>query len=133
MDEPGRLIACGAVCRPRLADVGFTPIPAREFAAYHEPGWVKIAWTLETESTGSATTRFSHETRAVATDAEARSRLLAYWRWAHFGIIPIRLLLMPAMRRAAERRWRSESPSGAGVGGSHRRACGRPPRSGAAS
>jgi hypothetical protein len=30
---------------------------------------------------------------------------LRYWRWARFGIIAIRLLLLPAIRREAERRW----------------------------
>jgi hypothetical protein len=104
-EEPGRLIVCGAACQPWLANASFTPIPADRFAAYDEPHQVKIAWTLEAESLGPSTTRFAHETRAVATDAQARSRFRRYWRWARFGIVTIRLLLLPAVRRAAERRW----------------------------
>jgi hypothetical protein len=105
-EEPGRFVVCGATCQPWLADSRFVPIAAADFAAYAEPNLVKIAWTLETDALGPTTTRFSHETRAVATDAQARANFRRYWRWARFGIISIRLLLMPAVRRAAERRWR---------------------------
>lgn len=105
LEQPGHLIVCGAVCRPWEADSGFTPIPPDRFEAYDEPNRVKIAWTLEAESIAAATTRFAHETRAVATDEEARIRFRRYWGWARFGIISIRLLLMPAIRRAAERDW----------------------------
>jgi hypothetical protein len=74
---------------------------------------VKIAWTLEAEPLEPALTRFSHETRAVATDGEARTKFRQYWRWARFGIVSIRLLLLPAIRRAAERRW-ERGPAGSG-------------------
>jgi hypothetical protein len=30
------------------------------------------------------------------------------WRWARFGIVAMRMLVMPAVRRAAEQRWRSD-------------------------
>jgi hypothetical protein len=105
LEEPGRLVVCGASARPWMANVGFVPIPAERFAAYAEPDQVKIAWTLEAEALGPARTRFAHETRAVATDAGARLKFRRYWRWARFGIVAIRLLLLPAIRRAAERRW----------------------------
>jgi hypothetical protein len=85
--------------------VRFEPIAAERFATWAEPGQVKIAWTLEAEALGPARTRFAHETRAVATDAEARRRFLRYWRWARFGIVAVRLLWLPAVRRAAQRRW----------------------------
>lgn len=105
LERPGELIICGATCQPWLAQAGFTPIPPEQFAAYAEPNQVKIAWTLEAEALGPALTRFSHETRAKATDAQARSRFRRYWRWARVGIVSIRLLLLPAIRREAERRW----------------------------
>jgi hypothetical protein len=104
-EVPGRLVICGARCQPWLPDVTFTAIAPGDFAAYAEPGEVKIAWTLEAEPIGQETTRFAQETRAVATDAEARARFLRYWRWARFGIVGIRLLLLPAVRRASEKRW----------------------------
>jgi len=105
LEEPARLIVYGATCRPWQAEVGFTPIATEHFVSYAQPDEVKIAWTLETESLGPALTRFSHETRAVATDAPARARFRSYWRWARFGIVSIRVLLLPAIRRTAERRW----------------------------
>lgn len=105
LETPGRLIACGATCQPWLADVTFTPIAPERFASYAEPDQVKIAWTLEAEPLGPATTRFAQETRAVATDQAARLKFRHYWRWARFGIVAIRLLMLPAVRRAAQRRW----------------------------
>ncbi len=104
-EVPGRLIVGGATCQPWLADVKFTPIAPERFAAYAQPDQVNIVWTLEAEPLGPATTRFAQETRAVATDEAARSKFRRYWRWARFGIVAIRLLLMPAVRRAAQRRW----------------------------
>jgi hypothetical protein len=111
VDQPGRLIVGGAACQPWKADVVFHPIPADRFASYDEPDHVKIAWTLEAEPIGPDLTRYSSETRAVATDGPARLKFRRYWRWARFGIVAIRLLLLPAVRREAERRWRS-SPGG---------------------
>jgi hypothetical protein len=108
-EEPGRLIVCGAACRPWLAEVRFEPIPPERFAAHAEPDQVKIAWTLEAEPLGPAKTRFAHETRAVATDDGARKKFRRYWRWARFGIIAIRLLMLPAIRRRAERQWRDRA------------------------
>lgn len=116
VDEPDRLLVCGARCQPWLAEVTFRAIPAAEFAGYREPDQVKIGWTLEAEALGPALTRFSHETRVKATDPESRRRFARYWRWARVGIIGIRLLLLPAIRRRAERRWRDAGPGPAGEG-----------------
>lgn len=107
-EQRDRLVVCGARCQPWLANVTFTALSADDFKAYAEPGQVKIAWTLETEERAPALTRFVQETRAAATDETARRRFRSYWRWARFGIIAIRLLLMPAIRRAAEQRWAVE-------------------------
>jgi hypothetical protein len=104
-EKPGRAVIMGARCQPWLADVRFSALDAQEFAAYSEADQVKIAWTLEAEQIAGDVTRFAQETRAVATDAGARRKFLRYWRWARFGIIAIRLLMLPAVRRTAERRW----------------------------
>jgi hypothetical protein len=111
-EQPGRFVVCGAACRPWLANVKFVAVPAASFAGYAEPDRVKIAWTLEAEELGSALTRLSQETRALATDEEARRKFTRYWRWARFGIIAIRLLMLPAVRREAERRWAAEQARG---------------------
>jgi hypothetical protein len=108
VEEPGRLLICGAVCQPWFGDVKFTPIPAAEFAAFNAADQVKIAWSLEAEEVEPNATLFAHEVRAVATDDGARKKFLRYWRWARFGIVAIRLLLLPAIRRKAESSWRSK-------------------------
>ena len=104
-EQPGRWYVSGARCQPWQADVKFHAVSPEEFADYREPDQVKIAWTLEAEEQGPAVTRFAQETRAVATEPEARRRFLRYWRWARFGIIAIRLVMLPAVKREAERRW----------------------------
>jgi len=107
-EQPGRFVVCGATCQPWLANVAFSAVAPDQFLAYAQPGQVKIAWTLEAAEIGPGLTRFGQETRAVATDLQARIRFRRYWRWARFGIIAIRLLLLPAIRKAAERRWAIE-------------------------
>jgi hypothetical protein len=109
LDEaPGRYVICGARCQPWEPDVRFVALPPAAFAAYAEPGQVKIAWTLEALAVAPEVTRLAQETRAVATDEPARRRFHRYWRWARFGIVAIRRLMLPAVRRAAERRWALE-------------------------
>jgi hypothetical protein len=106
-EGPGRFFVAGAACQPWRADVIFEPILPDRFAAYAEPDRVKIAWTLEAEPLGPAVTRFATETRAVATDDQARRRFLRYWGRVRIGVRAIRWLLLPALRRQAERRWRA--------------------------
>jgi hypothetical protein len=106
-EDPGRLFAAGASCQPWKADVVFTPIVPEEFASWTEPDRVKIAWTLEAEPLGPERCRFASETRAVATDFAAGRKFRRYWQLARFGIVAIRWLLIPRVRREAERRWRS--------------------------
>lgn len=104
---PGRELVMGAVTQPWLPDVTFRALPPASFAAHEEPDAVKIAWTIETIALGRALTRLRTQTRAVATDDGARRHFLRYWRWARLGILPIRWLLLPALRRAAEREYRA--------------------------
>jgi hypothetical protein len=106
LDEPGRAYVSGASCQPWKADVVFSPIPAERFADYAEPDRVKIAWSLETEVVEPTLTRFATETRVVATDEPARAHFRQYWRTFRMGILTIRWLLVPGIRREAERRWR---------------------------
>jgi hypothetical protein len=111
-EQAGRFVVCGARCQPWLADVQFTAVPPEAFAAYAEPDQVKIAWTLEAWPIAPGVTRFAQETRAVATDSASRGKFMRYWRWARFGIIAIRLFMLPAVRREAERRWAVERARG---------------------
>lgn len=109
-ERPGREIVMGAFTKPWVADVVFTAVPPGGFAAFSDPGVVKIAWTLEAEPFGPARTRVATETRAVATDAEARERFRRYWRKFRAGIVLIRWLGLAQVRREAERRSRAAPP-----------------------
>ena len=75
----------------------------RRFAT---PGYVKIAWTLRADPTRIGGSIFRTETRAVATDADARRKFRRYWSFLSPGIILIRAAMLPAVKRDAERRWR---------------------------
>ncbi len=105
-ERPGELVVSGAATEPWVPNPTFRAIPPDEFASFAEPYQVKIAWTLETRPLSAASTRLATETRAVATDGDARKRFMNYWRWARFGILSIRWFLLPAVRRRAEARWR---------------------------
>jgi hypothetical protein len=105
--EPNRWFVAGAVCQPWLADVIMTPIPSAQLAGYSEPEKVKVIWTLEVEPLGEARSRFATETRAVGTDCQAKGKFRRYWHRFGIGMAMIRWLLLPAVRREAERRWRA--------------------------
>jgi len=105
-EEPGRLHVAGAVCQPWQPDVVFTPVAPEAFAKYAEPDQVKIAWTIETAPQGPEDSLLLTETRAAATDAEARRKFLPYFRRLRPGIVAIRWLLLGAIRRRAEAAWR---------------------------
>jgi len=101
---PGRELIMGAVAQPWVGDREFRPLAPEEFAAFMEPGFVKIVWTLEAQPIESHTTRFRTQTRVVATDARARRRFRIYWLFAGKLVSLIRILGLRAIRSEAERR-----------------------------
>ena len=105
---PGREIVAGAVTRPWEADVVFHAIPADEFAAFDEPGWVKIAWTLRADPCGARKSVARTETRVVTTDPIAREKFRRYWALVSPGILLIRRISLRIVKREAERRAREE-------------------------
>jgi hypothetical protein len=107
-EVPDREIVMGAVTQPWRADVVFRSLPAHEFIEFDEPDYVKIAWTLRADTNGTNTSIFRTETRALATDAAARSRFRRYWAFLSPGIVLIRRASLKPLRTEAERRARSE-------------------------
>jgi hypothetical protein len=103
-ERTGREVVLGAVTRPWDAAPTFRSIPADEFAAFHEPGYVKIAWTLRADPIGVAGSIFHTETRVVTTDAESRRRFRRYWSFVAPGVELIRLAMLRPLKKAAERR-----------------------------
>jgi hypothetical protein len=110
-EQPDREIVMGAVTRPWEANVTFRAIPPADFASFSEPGFVKIAWTLRADPVTAETSVFRTETRAVATDANARARFRRYWAFASPGIWLIRRLSLGPLKRAAERTSRASRAS----------------------
>jgi len=109
-DVPDRELVVGAVTKPWEANVAFRALPPDEFAEYSEPGFVKIAWTLRADPAGEHMSIFRTETRAVATDATARTRFRRYWALASPGITLMRRLSLRPLKLEAERRAAASGP-----------------------
>jgi hypothetical protein len=105
-EEPGRFIVMGAVTKPWEKHVTFRALSPEEFAAFHEPGYVKILWTLEAQPVTPDTSVFRTRTRAATTDAEARAKFRTYWAFFSPGIWLIRFESLRTVRAQAERRHR---------------------------
>jgi hypothetical protein len=106
-DVPGREVVVGAVTKPWEPNPTFRALAPDAFAAFCEPGYVKIAWTLRADAVGQSASVFRTETRAVATDTIARSRFRRYWALASPGIASIRRLSLRPLKYDAERRARA--------------------------
>jgi hypothetical protein len=106
-ETPGREIVFGAVTQPWQADVTFRSIPAASFAAFDEPGYVKIVWNLRADPIDASRSVFRTETRAVATDAAARLKFRRYWSVFAPGITLIRRMSLGPLKTDAEQRARS--------------------------
>ena len=105
-EEPGRQLVVGAYTQPWHQNVTFHALAPEQFAAFREPGYVKIVWTIEAEPVGSDRSVFTTRTRVVSTDPGARRRFRLYWAPMSVGIILIRHLHLPMVKREAQRRFR---------------------------
>jgi hypothetical protein len=110
-ENPGCEIVMGAVTQPWLVDVVFRPLPPDQFAAFHEPEYVKIVWTLRADPLSAAESIFRTETRVVTTDSAARAKFRRYWAFASPGIILIRWASLAPLKAEAERRRRAAEGS----------------------
>ena len=104
-ETPGCEIVAGAVTQPWQPNVTFRGLPPDEFAAFSEPGYVKIAWTLRADPIDAAESIFRTETRATATDPASRGRFRRYWSFFSPGIIVIRWAMLRPLKREAEHRY----------------------------
>jgi hypothetical protein len=103
-EVPGREIVMGAVTQPWRANVTFRALAPEKFAAFNEPGWVKIAWTLRADPISATASVFRTETRVIATDTWARRKFRRYWSLLSPGIIIIRAVMLRPVKHEAERR-----------------------------
>jgi hypothetical protein len=107
-EVPNREIVVGTYTQPWHQQVTFHPLPPEEFATFAEPGYVKIVYTLGAEQLGPGRSRFVTRTRVVTTDAEARRRFRRYWAPMSAGILLIRYVSLPMVKREAERQARNQ-------------------------
>jgi hypothetical protein len=99
-------IVLGAATMPWHANPVFRSISTAEFAAFRDPGYVKIAWSLRVEPINACRCVFHTETRVSTTDAMARNRFKRYWSFVAPGVELIRLALLRPLKKEAERRAR---------------------------
>lgn len=114
-ETPGHEIVVGAVTQPWLPDVVFRGLAPEDFRTFHEPGYVKIVWTLRADPVGASESIFRTETRVTTTDPTARAKFR--WYWARFspGIVLIRRVALGLLKTEAERRaFREASRQAAG-------------------
>jgi hypothetical protein len=111
-EMPGHEIVMGAVTQPWEPNVVFRGIPPDAFAAFDEPDYVKIVWTLRADPISPYRSIARSETRAVATDASARRKFRWYWARFSAGIVLIREVSMRLVKKDAERRAQAVGQSG---------------------
>ena len=92
----------GTVTKPWEGNVVFRPVEPSRFAAFAEPGYAKIAWTIRVEPRGRGSCCIT-ETRVATTSPDAERRFRRYWAVFSPGIVLIRLLALQAIKRAAQR------------------------------
>lgn len=112
----GREIVVAAVTQPWEADVTFQGLTPDAFAAFKDPGYVKIAWSLRADPLGADRSIFRTETRAMATDPVSRAKFRRYWTFAAPGIWLIRRASLRPLKTEAEGRARAQK--GGTTGGS---------------
>lgn len=103
-ERPGREVVMGAATIPWHANPVFRSVPAGEFEAFSEPGYVKIAWSLRAEPDGDDRAIFHTETRVSTTDPAARKQFRRYWSFVAPGVELIRIAMLGPLKREAERR-----------------------------
>jgi hypothetical protein len=108
-EEDGREIVVGAVTQPWQSDVVFRGIPSEAFAAFDEPEYAKIVWTLAVVPLGPGASVFRTETRVATTSPSARTRFRRYWAMVSPGVVLIRREILRLVKREAEQRMRVSS------------------------
>jgi hypothetical protein len=102
-EESGRQLVMGAVTRPWEPVVRFRGFPGPEFAAFAEPGFAKIAWSIAAAEAGPGRTRLAIETRVQTTDPASRRKFRRYWLVFGAGIRLVRVFGLAEVRRVLRR------------------------------
>jgi hypothetical protein len=106
-EVPAREIVVGAATKPWVPNPAFRALGPEHFAAFDEPDYVKIVWSLRADPLGTHESIFRTETRAVATDDLARLKFRRYWALVSPGVALIRRMSLGPVKSDAERRART--------------------------
>jgi hypothetical protein len=110
-EVPGREVVVGAVTQPWKGDVVFRALARDAFAAFNEPDYVKIVWTLRADPLAAGESVARTETRVVTTDAAAHRKFRRYWSLVSPGIVIIRREALRSVKAEAERVAREKGPT----------------------
>jgi hypothetical protein len=81
LDDPPREVAAGAIGKVWKPEIPFVHVDGAEaFAAYAEPGEIKVAWALRVSPRGERDSRVELELRVDATDEGAWGKFRRYFR-----------------------------------------------------
>jgi hypothetical protein len=103
-EAPDRELVVGAVTQPWRPEVRFRGLDPDAFIRFAEPGYARIAWTLEAVPLTEQSSRFRTETRASTTDPASRRRFRRYWAVIAPGVRLIRRASLGLVKAEAERR-----------------------------
>ncbi len=103
-EQPGHEVVLGTIGRFWRPSGGMRPFAAAEFASFREEGWAKGAWNFRVSVAPDGATTLSTETRVRCTDPRSRRTFRRYWRLVRPFSGLIRIEMLRAIRREAERR-----------------------------
>jgi hypothetical protein len=79
-EVPGRQFVAGAIGKVWEPSIPFVHVEPGAFASFAEPGFVKVAWSLEVHPAAGGGSWVGVDVRVVPTDEAAWGRFGAYWR-----------------------------------------------------
>jgi len=97
------ILTCGGA--NVLAHRNLKPSTLQEFADYHEPGAVKMAFEFYVEDTGGGWSTLNAERRVLATDDLTRRGMGRYWRLIVPGSGLLRRQWLDGIKRRAKSEW----------------------------
>ncbi len=81
VDQPPRTVAVGAIGTVWRPEIKFVHVAdAAEFAAFSDPGYVRVAWAITLTAVDPDTTKITVEVRVDATDRVSWKRFRRYFR-----------------------------------------------------
>ena len=102
-EAPGREIVLGTIGRFWRPSGGMRTFAPEAFARFDEAGWAKGAWSFRVEPAPGGGSTISTETRVLCTDARSRRTFRRYWWVVRPFSGLIRVEMLRAIRREAER------------------------------